>query len=81
MPDDIPPEMVSAMSGLGDVQTSPTDMLIAAIKANNSSAALSLIAQFPKAVHGTDTQDGATPAHWASLFGSLDVLESLAARM
>ena len=79
MPDDIPPEMVSAMSGLGDVQTSPTDMLIAAIKANNSSAALSLIAQFPKAVHGTDTQDGATPAHWASLFGSLDVLESLVA--
>ena len=69
---------MAAMTAMGDLQSSPTDLLIAAIKTNNTSAALSLMAQFPKAVHGYDTQDGATPVHWAALFGNMELVESLA---
>ena len=75
---DDPTTMGGAMA-MGALQSSPTDLLIAAIKTNNNSAALSLMAQFPQAVHAADTQDGATPAHWASLFGNLEILEALVA--
>ena len=66
-------------SAVGELQSSPTDMLIAAIKHGNTPMALSLIAQFPAAVHGLDSQDGASPTHWAALFGNMEVLETLAA--
>lgn len=70
--------MGAAMSAMGQMQSSPCDMLIAAIKTAQTAQALSLIAQFPQAVHAIDSQDGATPAHWASLFGNIEVLETLA---
>ena len=66
------------MSAIGQIESSPTDLLIAAIKTQNTSAAQSLMAQFPKAVHGLDSQDGATPVHWAALFGNMELLETFA---
>ena len=71
-------EDVAAMSAMGQLQSSPTDLLSAAIKSGNTSAALSLLVQFPMAVHGVDTQDGATAMHWAALFGNMEVIEALA---
>jgi len=70
--------LAASALGPGGVESSPTDMLIAAIKTANTSAALSLVAQFPQAAHGIDTQDGATPLHWAALFGNMEVIENLA---
>ena len=71
-------EVPVGMSAIGQIESSPTDLLIAAIKTQNTSAAQSLMAQFPKAVHGLDSQDGATPVHWAALFGNMELLETFA---
>ena len=59
------------------VQSSPTDMLVAAIKQGELENAKSLIAQFPQAVDGADMQDGASPLHWAALFGNAHLVEHI----
>ena len=59
------------------MQSSPVDLLVAAIKSGNVPACKSMIIQFPDAAHGRDSQDGASPAHWAALFGHLEVLQAL----
>lgn len=61
------------------MQSSPVDLLVAAIKSSNIAAVKSMLVQFPQAAHGQDSQDGATPAHWAALFGQVEVLKALAA--
>ena len=61
------------------MQSSPVDLLVAAIKSSNIAAVKSMLVQFPQAAHGHDSQDGATPAHWAALFGQVEVLKALAA--
>jgi len=60
-------------------QSSPVDMLVAAIKLGQSEQAKSLMAQFPEALDEFDTQDGATPVHWAALFGHVDLLQAFIA--
>ena len=66
------------MSSEVALQSPPTDLLVAAIKSGNVAAVRSMVVQFPEAAHGKDSQDGASPAHWAALFGNLEVLQILA---
>ena len=72
-------DMASAVPGVAstNIQSSPTDMLVAAIKLGNDDAARSIIVQFPEALSGYDTQDGATATHWAALFGNMSILQAL----
>ena len=73
------PAIPDAMAQMAtNVQSSPTDLLCAAIKAQNTATCKSMLVQFPQAVHGKDSQDGATPAHWAALFGNLELIEAFA---
>ena len=74
--DDAIPTEMQAMAM--NVQSSPTDLLVAAIKAGNNATCQSMLVQFPQAVHGKDSQDGATPSHWAALFGNVELLEAFA---
>ena len=59
------------------LQSNPTDILVAAIKQGSTHDAESLIAQFPDAIHNEDMQDGATPLHWAALFGNVYLVEHI----
>lgn len=68
---------IEGLSPMADMHSSPTDLLVAAIKSGNVAAARSMMAQFPDAAHGRDSQDGATPAHWCALFGNMEILQEL----
>jgi len=46
-----------------------------AIKQGETEQAKQLVAQFPEALNAVDTMDGATAAHWAALFGNVELLE------
>ena len=63
--------------GFPSVETSPVDLLVAAIKMQQSETVRALVAQFPRAADECDLQDGATPAHWAALFGDVENLDYL----
>ena len=53
----------------------PQDLLCMAIKQGETEQAKQLVAQFPEALNAVDTMDGATAAHWAALFGNVELLE------
>lgn len=69
------PDVISEPPTAADVE--PTDLLVAAIKSGNVAACRSILAQFPDAVNGKDSLDGATPAHWCALHGNVEILEEI----
>ena len=57
---------------------SPTDLLTAAIKQDSIGMCEAVCQQHPEALHGRDSADQATPAHWCALLGNVEILEWLA---
>ena len=57
---------------------SPTDLLTAAIKQDSLGMCEAVCQQHPEALHGRDSADQATPAHWCALLGNVEILEWLA---
>ena len=57
---------------------SPTDLLTAGIKQDSLGMCEAVCLQHPEALHGRDSTDQATPAHWCALLGNVAILEWLA---
>ena len=57
---------------------SPTDLLTVAIKQDSIGMCEAVCQQHPEALHGRDSADQATPAHWCALLGNVEILEWLA---
>lgn len=69
---------MAAMAGNpGMPQATPTDLMVTAIKLNDIELCKTIGESQPESLHGCDSSDGGTPAHWAALHGRLDALEWL----
>ena len=53
---------------------SPTDLLTAGIKQDSLGMCEAVCLQHPEALHGRDSTDQATPAHWCALLGNVELL-------
>ena len=55
----------------------PTDLLTVGIKQGSLAMCEAVCREHPEALHGRDSNDQATPAHWCALLGNVELLEWL----
>ena len=55
----------------------PADLLTAGIKQGSMGMCEAVCHEHPEALHGRDSTDQATPAHWCALLGNVELLEWL----
>jgi len=56
----------------------PADLLIMAVRSGSREMCEEVVAKHPDSLQGTDSDDGATAVHWASLMGNVDLTGWLA---
>ena len=55
---------------------SPADLLVVGIKQGSLAMCEAVCNEHPEALHGRDSADQATPAHWCALLGNVELLEA-----